>query len=124
VQGKVVEPKWILASYYLAEVYRQSADRGFRPINLNVTNAAEFMEHLARMTPKLYEEMKPAVVAPMNERLSKAFLNVIWSRGRKHNADDRVDMERLAEKFLDEHRVLIAELALTAPAKELKEVKL
>jgi len=113
VRGKVVDPKYVLAGHYLSVIYREMAVRGFKPINLRVSNCGEFMEHLARGTPQLYEEKSPAVVAPMDERLSKAFMNVIWAAGRKSNADDRVDMERLAERFLEEHKNLIAELALT-----------
>jgi len=111
VRGKVVDPKWIIGAHYLSVVYRESAVRGLKPINLSVTNAAEFMEHLARGTTNEWE--RGTTVLPKEERLTNALLNVIWSHGRKHNADDRIDMERLAERFLVEHRLLIAELALT-----------
>ena len=110
-QRKSVDPKWITGAHYLSVVYRESANRGFKPINLSVTNAAEFMEHLARGTTNEWE--RGTTVLPKEERLTNALLNVIWSHGRKHNADDRIDMERLAERFLVEHRLLIAELALT-----------
>lgn len=107
-----VEPKYILAGYYLAEVYKQAADRGFRPINLNVKSGAEFMTHVATGTPQAFE-IKDAPVPPMVERLTRAFLNIIWSHGRRHDAHDRVDMERLAEQFLAKHRALLAEIMFT-----------
>lgn len=106
------DPKYILAGYYLAEVYKQSADRGFRAINLCVKNAAEFMVRLATGKPQEYEP-KDYRPPPMSERLTSAFLNLIWSRTRKSDAHDRVDMERLAEQFLAKHRTLLAEIVLT-----------
>lgn len=106
------DPKYILAAYYLAEVYTQAADRGFRPINLNVKNASEFMVHVATGTPQAFEE-KNKPVPPMAERLTRAFVNIIWSHGRKNDAHDRVDMERLAEQFLAKHRALLAEIMFT-----------
>jgi hypothetical protein len=106
------DPRYILAGYYLAEVYTQAADRGFRPINLNVKNAAEFMMHLATGTPQAYEP-KNAPVPPMHDRLTRAFLNIVWARTLKSDAHDRVDMERLAEQFLAKHRALFAEIVLT-----------
>jgi hypothetical protein len=119
---KQVDPKWVLAGHYLSTIYWEAAVRGHKPIDLRVSNAAEFVGHLARGTEWDYSGCergeKPAVKLPA-ERLTLAFLALIWSHGRKHNADDRVDMERLADRFLDEHRALFAELALTPgdPAK-------
>lgn len=114
--GKGVSAKWILGSHYLSTCYREFAVRGFRPINLLCSNAALFMEELARGVEASYSGSTRETVPTKKsreERLTWAFLSIIWSHGRKSNADDRVDMERLAEKFLDEHRVLIAEIALT-----------
>jgi hypothetical protein len=107
---KVVDPKWILAGHYFAVVYHETAIRGFKPLNLQVTNGAEFMEHLARGTAP--EWRRDDTKDPKEVRLSRAFLGLIWSHGRKHNADDRVDMERLAERFIEEHRLLFAEITL------------
>lgn len=118
---KRADAKWILGSYYLSTIYREVASRSVRPINLNVSSAASFMVHLANGTEEIWlGGVYGARVAtkPMNERLTQAFLNIVWSHGRRNNADDRVDMERLADKFILEHGELFAELVLTAPAKE------
>lgn len=110
-----MNPKWVLAAHYLSMVYNEVAVRGFKPVNLNVAGAAEFMEQLGTGTETVYvqggrrlDKSKKCA----NERLSWALLNIVWSHGRKPTADDRVDMERLAAKFLDNYRELLAELTL------------
>lgn len=120
---KKVDVKWTLGCHYLSLIYKEVATRGHKPINLNVANAAEFVEQLGNGTDVTYvgslrkiEKAKKSA----SERLTWAFLNIIWSHGRKPTADDRVDMERLAEKFLVEYRELFAELALIGAEVETK----
>lgn len=104
--------EWLLAGYYCSVIYKESADRGFRPINLNIKFAGEFMIALATGKRESWDKAAGPHPDPMGTRLSKAFLNLIWSRRHVSDAHDRVDMERLAEAFMAEHRMLFAELVL------------
>lgn len=123
MKDKPTLPEYILASYYLSMLYGFYAELGWMAINTNYRSISTVLRKIATGEALAYESIDMTTNKSKEERIFGHMKWMLFARGRKITDQYDQRFSKAAKEFVEKHKLLFSELALTWAKDEEKRAK-
>lgn len=115
--------EYILASHYLSLLYGLYAELGWMAINMNYKAISRVLQKIAVGEDLAYEPPGSTKNKSKEERLFGHMTWMLFARARRNTGEHDERLRSIAQGFVEKHKVLFSEIALTWNKAEEKKAK-